>query len=860
MRSPLFQRMRLILIGAGLCGMALLNACSNSGSSFEQPEVLIQSRTNTQGFNTAANLMATALRETENLDIVLYPRDLVERSKSAVLSAKMDNPAKQRLMSVYPDDVQDQFKIGTMRGSSIKELIIARASEIYRTEIDVAGLLYHIHYIGGYPQFAYFSRPEGQKFEDDQYYRVAISNFFFFNSLTFPGYKYRNGLNFSFRDLGRMVSAKAALETYLAQHRVLPDLKERRAVVTRSELGTQGLLSIAAIQGISHRSPYYGQRVTTRGIVTAVGSAQWYPGGVDVVIQSEVSDEDPRTSEALQIYIESDEKAPQLGDFIEVRGVVYEQVTSTGLGMTGLRELEYHHRISTENPPPLPEPIKLGLGGRSIPSDLISTWRGNLNLKPSLDLNEGIDFWESLEGMRVEIESPRVVGFRGGQEDYEDLKPKSYLTLYVKPDGQIQDPQDSKAGGILVDFPRADYNPNLIQISTNHLTAPVNSEKVFNVGDLIRGPVVGVLVYQKNLFGGGEFNLVLPQIKKATKSIDCKAGDRKDGDAISLAFACAPSVAKELDKRGITQLQAGPTQLSIVTFNVENLGGNQPNRLQKLADAVKINLLCPDIVNFVEIQDADGPSSLGDASAEKTLERLLARIDCPLKSYKTVNIDPVPGAEGGQPGGNIRVAVMYDAGKVDFTPRGATGPLDTAIVTQDGHLSENPGRVFPLSPVFDGVRRSLVTEFSFRGHQILIIGNHLNSKLGDKSPWEAQQPAYFKSEDKRILLTEKLNTFVDYLVKQAPQAHVMVAGDFNALETETSMKVLQGEVLHNLIGLMPKGERYSTNYNGNSQCIDHILVNSNFMKRAPQAEIIHLNSNFMGRLSDHDPVISLFQF
>lgn len=827
-----------------LLALLSLTACTAELTRFEQPQVLIQSRTEDRGYNTAANLMATAIRESENLDIVLYPRDLVERSKSAVLAAEMDNDARARLLSVYPDDIQDQFKIGTMRGKDIKQLIEQRAGEQFRAEIDVAGLLYQIHYIGGYRQYSYFSRPEGQRFKDNEYYRVAISELFWFNGLTFPSYKYRNGLNFSFRDLGRTVSAKASLEKYLASGRIWPDLKERRAVVTRSRLGALAApLTIAQIQGPGHRSPYYAQEVVTTGVVTAVGTAQWFPGGVDVVIQSLTPDDDPRTAEGLLVYLERDEDAPSLGDVIEVRGVVYEHVATSGLGMTGLREVSSVKVLRQGEP--LPAPVKIGVGGLPIPADVISTWRGDLNLKPSLDLSDGIDFWESLEGMRIEIDSPRIVGFRGGQEDFESKKPKSYMTLYVRPDGTTADPQSSHKGGILVDFTRLDYNPNILQIATNHLTAPINAEKIFNVGDLIPGRVEGVLIYQKNLFGGGEFNLVMPVIPAA----------------VADAFAKAPSTMTELKDRPITKLKAGPDQLSVATFNVENLGGDQMRRLVKLAESIEVNLRCPDIINFVEIQDENGPSFVGGAEASKTLDIIIGLLNCPGTKYAPINIDPVPNAEGGQPGGNIRVAVLYDSAKVEFTPRDHARALDETRITRDGHLSQNPGRVFPLDPAFEGVRRSLVTEFRFRGEQVLLIGNHFNSKLGDRSVWDAVQPAYLRSEDKRIPLAEKINDFVEYVLLQAPRAHVIVTGDFNALETETSMKVLEGNHLKNLMTeLLPPDQRYSTNYNGNSQCIDHIFVNANLMRRAPQLEILHINSDYMGRLSDHDPVLALFQF
>lgn len=821
------------------------SGCTSRLQERDHREVLIEGLAPSGSASTAANLMATAIKEVHGLDVVFYPRNLVRRDRQSVLSPKMTPTQEASLLALFPDEVQDQFRVGTMRGSEIKELLLGRASELYETEVDTAGLSYHVHFIGGFPQFANFSRPEGQKLDDRQYYRVAISHFFYFSSPVFPGYKYRNGLNSGFRDQGRIISAKESLREYLRSDRLWPDLKERRASVTRSINGREGFLPIHRIQGPSHRSPYYGREVTTEGIVTAVGSVQWYPGGIDVIIQSREPDQDPRTSEGLHVYLKSDERAPEIGDLVRVRGVVYEHLGTNGLGMTSLREISSLETLASGQP--LPDPIVLGRGGRAIPDRVISSFRGNLNLKTALDLNEGIDFWESLEGMRIQIQSPQVVGFRGGLEEFESLKPKSYMTLFVRPDGDQPVRQLTKGGGIVIDETRNDFNPEILQISTNHLSRPVNTDKVFNVGTRIEGSVRGVLVYERSMFGSGEFNLVLPE----------------EQDSITEAFKKAPAKTAELHERPVTRLVAGPDELTVATFNIENLGGSQKRRLQKLAEAIEINLKCPDILNLVEVQDENGVSFTGGSAAERTLLNLIELLNCGGRDYRPLNIDPVNNSEGGQPGGNIRVAMIYDAAKVGFTPRRAAGALTETVIGRDGRLMQNPGRVFPNAEVFQGTRKSLVAEFTFRGEQIIVIANHFNSKLGDSSMWSAVQPPAFLSENRRILIADRINDFIEHLALKAPKAHVIVAGDFNAYLTENSMRVLEGQHLKNLLlvdGLVPPDQRYTTNYNGNSQAIDFIFVNRNLLNRSPEVEVLNINSDFMGRLSDHDPVISKFKF
>lgn len=66
----------------------------------------------------------------------------------------------------------------------------------------------------------------------------------------------------------------------------------------------------------------------------------------------------------------------------------------------------------------------------------------------------------------------------------------------------------------------------------------------------------------------------------------------------------------------------------------------------------------------------------------------------------------------------------------------------------------------------------------------------------------------------------------------------------------------------NLVDGLPEAERYSYIYEGNSQTLDHILVDHKLAKRA-KLDIVHINADFMeahGRVSDHDPLLAQLQF
>lgn len=839
---------KLNQIFTGLCLLSLLllgQSCSDKSFKLENDNFIVGTQDlRTEGSVPEGNLIATAIKEVNELDIVFYPSLLLNDGQTSLLRSSMGSNEADSYMEVYPDGIKDQFIVGNMSGKDIREFIESRSRDNYNVDLQVAGMNYHVHYVGGWKQFAYYQLERGVKWDDERIYRVAVSEYYYFSGPTFPSYKYRNGLGLRDFVESSYISAKASLRKYLESAREWPFLKEPRAKVTKAQLGDLGFKKISEIQGESHRSPIYGHQVTTRGIVTAVGSVEWYPGGEEAFIQSERPDNNPLTSEGLHIHFGNINQLLELGDVIEVTGVVYEQVLESGLGKTGLREVSSLKvlRKGAE----LPTAIKLGVGGRAIPDKRISRYRGNLNLKPKLDLNDGIDFWESLEGMRVSITNPRVVGFRGGNEEFESSKPKGYLNLYVVPNGDEKQSLMTDAGGIIIDEINDDYNPEILQILSNHFSQGIATDVYYNIGDQIVGEITGVMGYEQNIFGGGDYAMVTPEVQQPI-----------------VDYASASRTKTELADRPITTLVATESDLTVATYNVENLAGNQKARLVEIGKSISLNLKCPDILGLVEIQDLNGDDFAGDSSAAGTLQRLIGYINCPGVDYRALNIDPVMNGEGGKPGGNIRVATIYNANRVSFTPRGNPGALEETRIMQDGRLENNPGRVSPNSSAFDYTRKSLAAEFEFRGERIVVITNHFNSKLGDDSLWGAQQPVYLGSENRRQKLAEQVNNFVELMVKRSPDTHVLVIGDFNAHLEENSMRILAGRELRNLLtyeDLVAPQNRYTTNYNGNSQAIDFIFASYNLLSRSPELEILHINSNYMGRLSDHDPVVARFRF
>jgi predicted extracellular nuclease len=105
-----------------------------------------------------------------------------------------------------------------------------------------------------------------------------------------------------------------------------------------------------------------------------------------------------------------------------------------------------------------------------------------------------------------------------------------------------------------------------------------------------------------------------------------------------------------------------------------------------------------------------------------------------------------------------------------------------------------------------------------------------------------------------------ISDFTGQIERNNSKANIAVIGDFNAYVNEMPMKVLESDRLYNLIRELPRQEWYTTNHNGNSQSLDYIFVNKNLRSKLNAFEIPQINSDFMGRLSDHDPVVGIFDF
>jgi predicted extracellular nuclease len=318
-----------------------------------------------------------------------------------------------------------------------------------------------------------------------------------------------------------------------------------------------------------------------------------------------------------------------------------------------------------------------------------------------------------------------------------------------------------------------------------------------------------------------------------------------------------------LEKGGLereTTHRQSSRELAVATYNVENLDPSDDTFADHAA-AIVHNLKSPDIVSLEEIQDNNGATDDGTVAADETLGKLIdAIVAAGGPRYEWRGIDPVNDQDGGEPGGNIRQAFLFNPERVSFTDR-AGGTSTTAVgvekVRGKARLTASPGRIAPASAAWENSRKPLAGEFVFRGKTVFVIANHFASKGGDQGLAAQYQPPVRSSETQRHAQATEVNAFVKDILKAQRNASVIALGDINDFEFSGTARLLEDDgALWSAIKSLPKSERYTYDYEGNSQVLDQILLSPSLRHPGTYAyDSVHINAEFPTQISDHDPQV-----
>lgn len=566
---------------------------------------------------------------------------------------------------------------------------------------------------------------------------------------------------------------------------------------------------IGALQGTSHISPFNNQQVNSiAGIVTARdGNGFWIQDG---------GDGNALTSDAIYVFLGSTATRPLTGDDVRVTGRLVEFRPGSNANNLTLTEIDASagfsgswNTISSGNA--LPAAVNIGAG--FLPPTAIAPLVGNVETAPGYVLQPALysmDFYESMEGMRISL--PSAIS-SGPTNSFGET------ALYASAQAFAPGTFTSARGGLTIGA--GQFNGHRIIIDDRIAATPgVNS------GAQLAG-VTGVLDYSFN-----NYKLLVTE---------------------------TPTVVSNALTRESAVIPTG--HFGLASYNVENLGGTAAaSRFTAIAGQIAGNLGAPHLISLQEIQDNNGATNNGVVAADVTLNTLATALNSATgRSYAWVTVDGVNNADGGQPGGNIRQAFMYDTSRVSFAGV-VGGALDavSAIATVDGQIQLNlgAGRIDPTNPAFTNSRKPLVTEFTVDGQQIIVIANHFNSKGGDQPLYGPTQPPMNGSETQRLAQAAAVGSFVAGLLAINPNANIVVTGDLNDFQFASSLAPLAAAGLTNLSNSLAESERYTYSFQGNLQTLDHMWVSSNLLNATGLAyDVVHANAEFFDQVSDHDPIL-----
>ena len=191
----------------------------------------------------------------------------------------------------------------------------------------------------------------------------------------------------------------------------------------------------------------------------------------------------PTTRRPRAVFVfTSSTPAVAVGDAVHVNARVQEfrpgGATNANLTTTELGGSPTFSVLSTGNP--LPAAVVVGTGGRIPPNTVIEDDApGNVETSGVFDpSSDGLDFWESLEGMRVQLNNPVAVGPTN----------TGFGETQVVGDNGANASVRTPRGGVLLR--PTDWNPERVVLDDALASVPA-----VNVGDHYLGGVTGVLDY-----------------------------------------------------------------------------------------------------------------------------------------------------------------------------------------------------------------------------------------------------------------------------------------------------------------------------------------------------------------------------
>ncbi|MCI0392278.1 MAG: lamin tail domain-containing protein [Acidobacteria bacterium] len=307
-------------------------------------------------------------------------------------------------------------------------------------------------------------------------------------------------------------------------------------------------------------------------------------------------------------------------------------------------------------------------------------------------------------------------------------------------------------------------------------------------------------------------------------------------------------------------------EFTIGSFNLENFFSTSSNftvRLNKASLAIRNVMRSPDIIGVQEIGDLATLTALAD--------KINVDSGAPNPGYQAFLIESDNDSEA-----DIDVGFLVKTSRVNVLSITQEGRDTTYINPLNGQpelLNDRP----PL------ILRATIPSPTGSSFPVTVIVNHLRSLIDiDSDPGDGprvrekrRKQAEFLANLVQSLQSENLVLVGDFNSFQFNDGYVDLIGTIKGTPTPSDQVVLaSGDLvdpnLTALVDTLPADQRYSFNFAGNAQTLDHVLLDSEMLARISRFTYARNNSDFPEsfsidgtrpeRVSDHDMPVAYFTF
>jgi hypothetical protein len=324
-------------------------------------------------------------------------------------------------------------------------------------------------------------------------------------------------------------------------------------------------------------------------------------------------------------------------------------------------------------------------------------------------------------------------------------------------------------------------------------------------------------------------------------------------------------------------------ELTVASFNLERFFDNvndpligEPiltaaaytNRLNKASLAIRNVLRSPDVIGIIEMENLT------------VLQGLATKINTDAVAAGQPNPNYQAYLVEGNDVGGIDVGFLVKPGRVNVASVIQYGKNDLFINPNNGQpelLNDRPPLV--LNATFN--KPGCATPYAFT-----VIVNHLRSLNGIDDPVDGN-----RVREKRKAQAEYLANLIQGFQTADPNAKIISVGDYNAFQFNDGFVDMIGTIkgdptpaanvvlassdlvnpnLTDLVDIYTPDQRYSYNFSGSAQVLDHILVNQKALALKSRFAIARVDADFPEiyrndanrpeRISDHDAPVAYFLF